>query len=496
MNTEVRKLTREEMEAITSVETCLNNHLGDWLSGLLSKYQQGLPLGDYVDAELEGKIAVMAGLLEEFKKAGFVYSMPRTLYKKILPVKGAELDAKYNAAAAKVRYELVRDGYIPNTPLYTKEFKKRMKPTNDEIDLKVNQQMIHYGRHLYICSDLYKIRDEVASHIKEGIDARNKRFTCAKVSDMCACEYMQGRVKHCYNSMCEYYNRYGETEIWVLSMNDMELQCICGKHANSYIGLDFDGSVYADIKVMPELDTTVTPTVSDEDYGYTWTRYATELTRQMWYARTKDENKVERHNLEIEEDVKDTEENKWNHLLDVPTPWLEDYDNLRALMDACALPATVSGYTQEEFFLNVIECEIASIQEEGNWDVSCFADMSYQDGSSSFESIKDENGSTRLVPRHTVYVEEPKHVTKFLFEERMADRLELFLTLSFYKYAGFEPEVNYVEVVSEANGYTEYVLCDLEANENNSNFVQTTSLSRVCDYGNTEVQGTFKIKFF
>ena len=138
-------------------------------------------------------------------------------------------------------------------------------------------------------------------------------------------------------------------------------------------------------------------------------------------------------------------------LLRTKTFWLS-FPTLKVLYDHCG----DFGY-----FMEVINNTITAIQEFGVWDVEVGTSKTHRENSCMFETTKSNNGSTALAPRHIVYVENPK--LKQVDVELAADRIELFLTLTFYRYAGIKPMLPVVQV-SKGNGCVDYVV-DYSADE-------------------------------
>lgn len=136
-----------------------------------------------------------------------------------------------------------------------------------------------------------------------------------------------------------------------------------------------------------------------------------------------------------------------NALLRTETPWL-GYPTLKDLYHDCG---------SWERFMDIVDATTESINSEGVWDVEMTTSMVSREGSCLFTTTKAENGSTALSPKRMVYVENPK--SRIHYEVLPADRINLFLSLTFYKYAGFQPMRPVVEV-SRGDGYTDYVIND------------------------------------
>lgn len=145
--------------------------------------------------------------------------------------------------------------------------------------------------------------------------------------------------------------------------------------------------------------------------------------------------------------IKDNE--RLEELLQVETPWL-GYDNLESLLNDCG--------DSWELFMDFINSTTDLIQSEGVWDVEVgygVDSLRYTDGSVTFTTTKSENGSVALTPRRQVYVKTPK--TKLVDTILDCDKIALFLSLTFYKYAGLKPMLPVVQVYN-GNGTTDYKL--------------------------------------
>ena len=135
-------------------------------------------------------------------------------------------------------------------------------------------------------------------------------------------------------------------------------------------------------------------------------------------------------------------------LLCVETPWL----GYPCLWD---LYHNKFGKGHFDKFMDTIDATIESIQSEGQWDVELTTSKVRREDSHIWVSTKAENGSTALSPRRTVYNENPK--VRERYEVLCIDRIKLFLSLTFYKYAGLKPMLPVVEE-SLGNGYTRYAV--------------------------------------
>lgn len=210
----------------------------------------------------------------------------------------------------------------------------------------------------------------------------------------------RGCQSYCGN--CNLYLRYGRPAIWVYVFGEPEAICLC-----------------------------------DPANGHP----LTQETIDEWYELSDVSDEY------FEEKAREELKHSGNALMLTETPWL-GYPTLNAFRKACG---------SWERFMDIVDMTIDSINSEGIWDVEMTTSTVRREGSHLFETTKAENGSTALSPKRMVYVENPKVRTRY--EELPIDRLKLFLSLTFYKYAGFQPMRPVVEV-SCGDGYTDYVVND------------------------------------
>lgn len=232
---------------------------------------------------------------------------------------------------------------------------------------------------------------------------------------------------------CNLYANYGRPRIWVYVFGDKDPVRLCDP-ANGY--------------------------PIDQDVIDTW--YEMSETPQEFF----------------EELARQERSAQMNAVLRTKTPWL-GYETLKDLYRECG---------SWEHFMEIIDATTDAINSEGVWDVELTTSMVSREDSCLFETTKSENGSTAISPRRMVYVENPK--TRTRYEVLPIDRINLFLSLTFYKYAGFKPMKPVVEV-SVGNGYTDYVINDGNIEDDEG---RGTSLLVTDNRGSSE-NFEFKINF-
>lgn len=233
---------------------------------------------------------------------------------------------------------------------------------------------------------------------------------------------------------CNLYARYGRPRVWVYVFGDKEPVRLCDPERGYPI---------------------------DQDVIDTWYEMS-EVSQEFF-----------------EELARQERSSQMNAVLRTETPWL-GYETLKDLYHACG---------SWERFMDIVDATTESINSEGVWDVELTTSMVSREGSCLFETTKSENGSTALSPKRMVYVENPK--TRIRYEVLPIDRINLFLSLTFYKSIGLKPMKPVVEV-SLGDGYTDYVINDgdIEVDEGRG-----TSLL-VTDDTDTAENFEFKINFF
>ena len=250
----------------------------------------------------------------------------------------------------------------------------------------------YHGRKLVICHSYQQVRDKVASMLYVARDIEYGYQQCQRSG----CTLPESVC-----SNCKYHVSNGRPEVLLYNFgNFYEVEVLCAPAK----GYDINTEVIND-----------------------------------WYEASNTSPEFFEELSKTDRGVEGT------YLLATETPWL-------------GFPTLKHMYLTlgHEYFEDVVDAYIESIQSEGQWDVEITTTKVRKEGSHVFVTTKAANGSVALSPRRMVYVESPKvrerYVTCWL------DKVKLFLSLTFYKYAGLQPMLPVVEVETDVEGYTDYVI--------------------------------------
>lgn len=302
--------------------------------------------------------------------------------------------------------------------------------TNSYPTVTVEEQKSVYYYHgfkFFIVHSYQQVRKLMAAHLYKAVEIEERYNECVSKNGNCDC--------NC--NRCPLYARYGRPRIWIYVFGDTKPECLCD---------------YRD---------------EDGFYG------VSEGLVDNWYEMSAFTEAM------LDELTSQERSAQMNAILRTETPWL-GYATLKDLLRECG---------SWERFMDIVDATTESINSEGVWDVELTTSMVRREGSCLFETTKSENGSTALSTKRMVYVENPK--TRIRYEVLPIDRINLFLSLTFYKSIGLKPMKPVVEV-SCGNGYTDYVINDgdIEVDEGRG-----TSLLVTDDRSESE-NFEFKINYF